>query len=518
MTVAACRATPQVKDAVLAKPQSVDGIPTDVRNPAADSHAPLSNASMEEVSPEQLVNTTSSPREAERQTSLPDHLSSAGAHRAVILLAWPVLLEQVLHFSVGFFDVYLSGRLGQEETAAIGMAAYVSWLGSMIFGLVGVGATALIARFWGAHQFDEARMIISRAMALAICLGIAVSSVLFSMAPGIVWLLGLSGASVNIGITYLRIDAIGQIFSAWVLVGAASLRGAGDMRTPLYVLCLTSVVNIVLSTTFVYGLGPVPTLGVNGIVYGTVCAQFSGALLMAWFLTSGRTVLQIVYKEFLIRRESTWRLMRIGGPAALDGVATFTGHFLFLMIIARLTNGEAAFAAHIVGVRVEALSYLPAVAFGIASGSLAGRYLGAQRPDLARACGFAAVGQAVAYAAVMSVLFFTFAPQIYAQMHIDPLVQTIGVDPFRLMACYQIPNAILIVLVSTLRGSGDTRFPLWCAFLGTFFIRVPLAWYLGIGLNYGLFGAWIGMGADNILRCGLISWRYLAGRWIHVKV
>lgn len=515
---AACRATPQVKDAVLAKPQSVDGIPTDVRNPAADSHAPLSNASVEEVSPVQLVNTTSSPREAERQTSLPDHLSSAGAHRAVILLAWPVLLEQVLHFSVGFFDVYLSGRLGQEETAAIGMAAYVSWLGSMIFGLVGVGATALIARFWGAHQFDEARTIISRAMALAICLGISVSCVLFTMAPGIVWLLGLSGESVQIGVTYLRIDAIGQIFSAWVLVGAASLRGAGDMRTPLYVLCLTSVVNIVLSTTFVYGLGPVPTLGVNGIVYGTVCAQFTGALLMAWFLTSGRTVLQIVYKEFLIRRESTWRLMRIGGPAALDGVATFTGHFLFLMIISRLTDGEAAFAAHIIGVRVEALSYLPAVAFGIASGSLAGRYLGAQRPDLARACGFAAVGQAVAYAALMSVLFFTFAPQIYAQMHIDPLVQTIGVDPFRLMACYQIPNAILIVLVSTLRGSGDTRFPLWCAFLGTFFVRVPLAWYLGIGLNYGLFGAWIGMGADNILRCGLISWRYLAGRWIHVKV
>lgn len=258
MTVAACRATPQVKDAVLAKPQSVDGIPTDVRNPAADSHAPLSNASMEEVSPEQLVNTTSSPREAERQTSLPDHLSSASAHRAVILLAWPVLLEQVLHFSVGFFDVYLSGRLGQEETAAIGMAAYVSWLGSMIFGLVGVGATALIARFWGAHQFDEARMIISRAMALAICLGIAVSSVLFSMAPGIVWLLGLSGESVNIGITYLRIDAIGQIFprGSWWAQPASAVLAICVHRSMCSVSQVSSTSSFPRPLSMAWGLSP----------------------------------------------------------------------------------------------------------------------------------------------------------------------------------------------------------------------------------------------------------------------
>lgn len=440
------------------------------------------------------------------------------AHLAVIHLAWPVLLEQVLHFSVGFFDVYLSGRLGQQETAAIGLAAYVSWMASMVFGLVGVGATALIARFWGARDFDSARLIASRAMALALCMGVAVSTLLYFLAPFVAWLLGLEGESALIAVDYLRIDSRGQIFSAWTLIGAASLRGAGDMRTPLYVLSVTSVVNMFLSTSLVYGLGAFPQLGVNGIVYGTVAAQFCGALLMAWFLTSGRSALTLVRKEFVIRKETTQRLMRIGGPAAMDGLATFTGHFLFLMIIARVASGKAAFAAHIVGVRVEALSYLPAVAFGIASGSLAGRYLGAQRPDLARTAGLAAVGQASLYAALVSIVFFVYAPEIYARMHIDPEVQEIGVAPFRLMACYQVPNAILIVLVSTLRGSGDTRFPLWCALLGTFCVRVPVAWFFGIHLGYGLFGAWIGMGADNLLRCGLITWRYLVGRWTLVKV
>ena len=118
----------------------------------------------------------------------------------------------------------------------------------------------------------------------------------------------------------------------------------------------------------------------------------------------------------------------------------------------------------------------------------------------------------------MMVLFFSFAPQIYATMHSDPAVAAAGVPAFRLMAGYQIPNAILIVYVYALRGAGDTRFPLFCALLGNVVVRVSVGYLCGVYWQMGLLGAWIGMGADNILRSGLISWRYLAGRWIHTKV
>lgn len=439
----------------------------------------------------------------------------------ILRLALPVLAEQMLYLCVGFFDVYLSGQISKEATAAIGLAAYVGWLASMIFGLIGTGATAIVARCWGAGLHDDARRIATHAQVLAIGLGFAVFGLLQLLAPWTPMLLGMEGETYRIAVQYLRIDAFGQFFACWMLIGAASLRGSGDMRTPLLVLGVTNVVNILVSTTCVYGLGPLSPMGVRGIVTGTVTAQFCGALLMTMALCSRWSHLSLIRSEFRVVPATAARILRIGGPAGLEGAVTFTGHFLFLMIIARLSPGGfdgAAFAAHIVGVRVESLSYLPALAWGIACSSLVGQSLGARQIERAQMVGRVATRQIVVYAFLVGLVFGLGVPQIYAAMHSDPNVAIQGVPAFRLMASYQVPTAILIVLACCLRGAGDTRYPLLCVLIGTIGLRVPLGYLFGVVLHGGLAGAWIGMGVDNVVRAGLLWWRYRSGRWAQVSV
>ncbi len=82
-------------------------------------------------------------------------------------LALPVLGEQLLAFCVGFYDVYLAGLLGKTETSAIGVSAYVSWLAYLTFSLIGTGTMAIVARAWGAGDFDEARRIAARSLGTA---------------------------------------------------------------------------------------------------------------------------------------------------------------------------------------------------------------------------------------------------------------------------------------------------------------------------------------------------------------
>lgn len=441
--------------------------------------------------------------------------------RALATLGLPVLAEQMLTFCVGFFDVYLSGRLSSEATAAIGVAAYVSWLASMISGLIGTGAAALVARTCGGGDIEEARRITARSLMLAAALGTIILAVLQLGAPLFAMLLGMHGEAKRITIEFLRFDAFGQMFACGTLVAAAALRGAGDMRTPLVVLGFTNIVNMLVSTSCVYGWGPMPELGVTGIVTGTLIAQASGLALMLVMLRHPACRLRIRFADVRWHAETVRRVLRIGGPAAIDGTITFTGHFLFLMVIARLSSegfDGAVFAAHVIGVRVESLSYLPAVAWGHASASLAGRLLGANQPALAQKTGHIAVRQFLPYAMAVSLVFFVGAPWIYAAMHSDPAVAAVGVPAFRWLAWYQVPNAILIIYVSTLRGAGDTRFPLWCALVSILGVRVPMAYLCGIVLDQGLIGAWWGMGADNTLRALLLSWRYSAGRWLRVKV
>ena len=457
-----------------------------------------------------------------------DKSVNAGLRRQIFLLALPVLGEQFLTFCVGFFDVYLSGRLGQRETAAIGLSAYVSWLATMIFSLIGTGTSAIVSREWGAGRFDAARRVAGRSLTMVPCIGFAVFLLLQGMASGFARLLNMEGEQLRIAVEFLRIDAFGQFFAGWTLIAAAACRGTGDMYSPLRVLVVTNLVNIVVSTTCTFGLtfpGTSWTLihpmGVLGIVIGTVTAHFSGAMLITRLLLSNSSRLQLSKSDFGLHRETILRVLRIGGPAALGGLCTFAGHFLFLMVIARLSPAGfdgATFAAHVVGVRIEAMSYLPIEAFGIAAATVVGQNLGADRFARANAAGHEALRQCVGYAALMTVLFFTFAPQIYANMHSDPAVAAAGVPAFRLIAAYQIPNAILIVYVHALRGAGDTRFPLFCSLIGNVVVRVSLGYFFGIYCQLGLLGAWMGMGADNILRAVLLSWRYLSGRWMYLKV
>lgn len=439
----------------------------------------------------------------------------------VFLLALPVLVEQFLSFCVGFYDTWLSGRISEEATSAIGLAAYVSWLASMIYGLVGIGTTALVARFWGAGQFEDAVRVTNRSMSLAALLGLFVYGLVFTSAPVLAGLLNMDAGTAAVAVRYLRLDGLGHVFASMTLIGAAALRGAGDMRSPMWILGLVSIINVIVSTLFVYGPGPFPALGVDGIVTGTIVARVCGGLMMVGWLAVGVSGLQLRLREVLAPDRTIWRILRIGGPAALDGGVMWFGQFLFLMIISRLAEGDlgrAIFAAHVVGIEVEAITYLPAVAWGYATATLVGQSLGAGDHQRARRVGHEAVRQCSILAAVLTVVFFALAPQIYALMHDSEAVQSVGVPAFRLIAFVQVPLVIVIIYTSALRGAGDTRFPMVFTICGVLFVRLPVGYVCGIVLEGGLLGAWIGMAADVTFRAVLVTIRYARGEWVHTQV
>ncbi len=451
--------------------------------------------------------------------------------RVIFLLALPVLLEMFLTFLVGFYDVYLSGKLSEHATKAIGVASYVGWLGSMIFGLVGTGTTALVSRHFGAGKFIEANRFLNRSISLAFFLGLFVAATFWFAAPVFAKLLNMHDEAYQIAIRYLRTDAFGHFFAAFTAVGTAALRGAGNMRLPLYILGFVNVINIAASTLLVYGIGPWPAAGwdepmlaswgVDGIVAGTVIAKFCGAALMLACLTRGVSHLRLQRSEFALRDEPVRRILRVGSLAAVDGAVMWVGHFAFLMIIARLeaNHGDSVvFAAHVVGVNIEAISYLPAYAWGVAASTVIGQSLGAGAKSRARAAGNVALAQCSIFLAVLSVGFFFGAEAIYALMQDEPRVGEVGAPAFRILALFQIPLGIEIIYKTSLRGAGDTRYPMYFTLVGVLCVRVPLAYLGGVVLDGGLIGAWTGMFADVSVRAILSSIRYLRGRWTEVNV
>ncbi|MCA9089413.1 MAG: MATE family efflux transporter [Planctomycetaceae bacterium] len=440
--------------------------------------------------------------------------------RTMFLLALPVLSEQLLNFLVGTVDVYLAGNLtdgtSRAAVSAVGVAAYVGWFASLIFSLVGTGTTALASRAWGAGDRAHANVVLNRSVALAWLIGLAFLLAIVPAAPMVCRLMGLQANELPIAVRYLRTDAVGLVFASVTLVASAALRGCGDMRTPMWILGAVNVLNIVLSTALVYGWGPLEPMGVDGIVTGTACSRTIGGLALLLYLFVGGSGLQLKLREWQVKGQTVQRILSIGGPAAGEGVVTWIGHVIFLRMIAE--QGDVAFNAHIIGVRVEAISYLPAVAWGAAAATLVGQSLGAQDKQRAWLAGHEGALQCGLFGVLTSLVFMLQAGPIYSLMHEDPAVRVLGAPALSLLGAFQVPLLLAIVYASALRGAGDTRFPLVIALVTTYLIRIPVGYLFGIYWGMGMYGMWIGMCVDISGRCLLNAYRYWSKHWMHVTV
>jgi len=440
------------------------------------------------------------------------HVISGPVRATVFRLAIPVLGEQMLNTFVGLFDTWLAGQISAVATSAVGIAAYVAWLASMLVMLVGTGTTALVARHAGSGDRDEANRDANQSVTLAVVVGLATFAGLWTLAPWIARYVRLEGEGFDITVAYLRTDALSFPFMSITIVGCAALRGLGNMRTPMYVFFVINTVNVIASCALVYGA----KMGVDGIVVGTVIARTVGAVLIITILIHGTSGVSLTVRELRVSWERTRRILRIGLPAAADGAIMWAGHFGFLAVVSGVAPGElgrACLAAHIIAVRVEALTYLPAVAWGTATATMVGQALGAGDTRRAIRSGHEAVFQCGMLSIVIAVLFYFNAEWIYARMSLDPLVRETGVPPFRVLAILQSCMVVSIIYVWALRGAGDTRSPLLITIVGIA-IRISVGYYFGIVRGGGLMGAWIGMFGDIVWRAVGASIRYVRGGWI----
>lgn len=450
----------------------------------------------------------------------------------IFVLALPTLFQQLLTFCVGLFDLWLSGRIDAGATSAIGISAYVSWLGGLFVGTVGVGTTALIARHLGAGERMDANRVLHVAIVCGQLCSFAMSAGLYLLAPIFVTAFQLEGHTAVVGLNYLRMDAIGHLLTGTTLVGAAALRGSGDMARPMIVLGAINVLNVILSFVCVYGIGPqgmietstewLPAMGVYGIAAGTVTARLMGGLLMGAVLLSGSGALRLRVSQLTPDPLIVGRLFSLGVYAAADNLINWAGQFAFLIIIRNVTglpfSADVIFAAHMVGIQMEAISYLPAIAWGQSAATMIGQCLGAGKVKRAFQAGRGATLQCCMLGVAVTGVFFFGSEQIYQTMHRDPQIALVGVSPFRMIAIFQIPLMISLVLKFGLHGAGDTRWPMIASISGALLLRLPLAWLLGVHLGMGLMGAWIGMAVDTIYRAIVLTWRYLGCQWVHKKV
>lgn len=444
--------------------------------------------------------------------------TASGVLRPVLRLAVPVIFEQLLAMLVGLSDTYLTGRyLTEEHLAAISSMAYLTWILNSLFVVVTIGATALVARSVGAGDNAMARRTTNQAFLLGFALSVPVTVVGFLGGATVVAVLRLPSHPAELALQYWDILIPALPMMMCTAVGAACLRGAGNTVAGLAIMVLVNISNVALSWSLVHGWGPFPELGWRGIAWGTSISYQLGGLLMLGLLARGMSGLRLrpaAPDAALVRR-----ILRIGVPGGADVGAVLACQMWYLSIVNQL--GALPAAAHGVAIRIEALAYLPGLAFQVAATTLAGQYLGARDPRRANHSVLTACAACLAVMLADGCVFYFGAeplanlflgnkqPEVAAQA--APLLRTIALGTPAL--------ALLTVFTGALRGAGDTRWALVFTLIGFLAVRIPLTYAMtGWLIDWGVEGAWYAMVTDLYVRAALVTYRFRHGGWTRVTV
>ena len=427
-------------------------------------------------------------------------------------LAIPVVLSSFLQRAVGIVDIFLVGGLGASAIAAVGVAQIMVFVVMSVSWGINVGVTVLVSQLWGADRKDEAGRAAYQAMLLAVVASVVIMVVGHLVGWKVAGLLGANDEVQRILYDYSKIIFTFIVFTIFLNVISGIMHGTGDTRTPLYATLIVNILHVVVAYPLIYGKWGFPAMGVKG---AAIAIAVSECLGVAFLFTRS-----LERRYIVVSRKLDLKLTRmtisLGWPILVDRFLQNAGSMVFAKVI--LLYGTTVYAAHQVGLAVEAISFMPGYGIAVAAATMVGQNLGAGRPAEARISAFEANRLAVILMASMALLFFFFPYVLLRGFTNDPGVIEYGILYMKIVAFAQVPLAITMVLAGSLRGAGDTGFIMFATIAGMWLVRIPVTALLATVFHAPIRAIWSVMIADWLVRMGLLLWRYRKQRWERLEL
>lgn len=427
-------------------------------------------------------------------------------------LAFPSILSNLSFTLVGLVQTKFVGELGAQALAAVGAGQRVFFAMQAVMMAVSAGTTALVARAWGAGDFVEASRVTMASLVLAAAFSVAVTVIGLFFAPAIAGVFGLDPETLDMAAENIRWLCVFNVAFAVNFILGAALRASGDAWSPLWISGAVNVINVPLLYVFIFGEFGFPRMGVAGAAIAAGLAfSVGGAVLLGLWVKQKFRVKHVSGGWW--RRARLRQLLDIGYPAAVEQGVFQLGFFIFLMLIGNF-YGTEAFAAYNIGANMLMVCMTVGFGFSIAGATLVGQHLGANDPAGAARSGWRSTGLAVIAMGTLGGLVCLYAEELAVFFIGDePLTVNYTVQFTYILGAMMPLLAVEFTIGGSLRGAGDTRFPLMATFLGLIGMRcglAALATYLGMPV-FWVYAALVG---DYLLKGVLLIGRFRSGRWI----
>ena len=432
--------------------------------------------------------------------------------RHLVVFSIPMFLGNLLQAFYNTVDSIWVGRfLGPNALAAVSVGFPIIFaLIALVTGLT-MASTILVSQYFGARRYDQVTKTVNNSLLLLTILGVVVSAVGVIFRRPLLELINTPPDVIDMAQAYMGIYMAGLVGMFLYNAAGSILRGLGDSRTPLRFLAYATGINVVLDPLFIFGLGPLPTMGVPGVALATVLAQSIAAVLSLHYLYVKSGIVRYRPGSFKLDWQLTKLTFKLGLPAGLQQMLVS----LSFLVVSSIVNsfGSVVVAGFGAGGRLDQFAFMPAMSISMAVSALVGQNLGAGK--LSR------VYETVRWSIIVAVgittlvaLVAIFSPKVLLSLFTtDQAVSEAGSVYLRYMGCGYIPMAMMFTIGGVLRGTGDTMATMVLTVLSLWVFRVPVAWYLSSLPQFGVSGVWLAIAASPFVGFLFHLIYFKTGRW-----
>jgi len=429
-------------------------------------------------------------------------LTTGTIWKNILYLALPTMFAMLLQTSFNIVDTIYVGRISAQAIAAISLTFPVVFLMISLASGIGIGTTSFIARLIGAKQIKKASEVAKHALLISLFLYVLFCTTGLIFGRQLFLLMGASQELLPLVLSYANIIFIGSVFLFVAFIGNSILRGEGDMKTPMIVMAISAILNIILDPFLIFGIGFFPRLEVMGAALATVIARCIAMLYILQHLFKNKALVVVNFKDFKFDFSIIKEIFRVGIPSSLNQMAMSIGMILLIKITSLF--GENAIAAYGLAFRLDGFAIMPIFGISHAILTIVGHNIGAHNIKRAKKTTWTGCLMASSFMGFFGILFFlnsNLAIRIFTN---NLEVIAFGVSYLKIAALTYFFIAISVIIGASFQGAGKGIPALVLTFIRVIILAVPLAYIFSIPIGYEVRGIWLGIAVSNVL-AGLFS-------------
>ena len=427
----------------------------------------------------------------------------------------PVLLEYTFITLMGIISTVMVASVGQHAISAVGMVDSISNLIIALFSALTTGGTIVVAQYYGrgdrqAAAKSGAQAIILSALISAVILAflavfrVQIIDVLYGMADEDV-IEASNDFMKIINFSYVPLAVLQTVFGI--------MRGTGDTSSPMKISVLMNVLNVLIGRALIMGFLFIPPLGVSGAAWGLLLSRSAGAVIAFWYMLKKSDTVRLNKPAFFKPDFDIQKIiLRFGVPTSIESSLFQVGRMFTQVFIVAM--GTAAIMANSVVTAVVMFIYVPGNSFFTSVMILVGQRIGrGEDEDVEKTILFSVLAGSVMLGALCLICYPLTGVIITLYKADAEAGEIIRQVFYTFLIATPLFWSMSFISASGLRAAGDVKFTMVISVSTMFIVRICVGYILGVWLEMGVVGIWLGMYSDWVVRSVIYFLRIKSGKW-----